>query len=34
MKNFEIPEKVFIVNRSLNKKIKVGNYEIVFKTIS
>ena len=34
MKNFEIPEKIFIVNRNLNKKIKVGNYEIVFKTIS
>ncbi|MFK7780425.1 MAG: hypothetical protein QM490_04820 [Candidatus Gracilibacteria bacterium] len=34
MKNFEIPEKIFIVNRSLNKKIKIGNLEIIFKTIS
>lgn len=34
MKNFEIPEKIFIVNRNLNKKIKVGSYEIIFKTIS
>ena len=34
MKNLEIPEKIFIVNRSLNKKIKIWNLEIIFKTIS
>lgn len=34
MKNFEIPEKIFIVNRNLNKKIKIWNLEIIFKTIS
>ncbi|QFR39449.1 hypothetical protein A9Q91_04445 [Candidatus Gracilibacteria bacterium 28_42_T64] len=34
MKNGEIPEKIFIVNRSLNKKIKFGNLEVIFKTVS
>jgi len=34
MKNFEIPEKIFIINRSLNKKIKIWSLEIIFKTIS
>lgn len=34
MKNFEVPEKIFIVNRSLNKRIKLSNYEIIFKTVS
>ncbi len=34
MKNSEIPDKIFVVNRSLNKKIKVWNLEIIFKTIS
>lgn len=34
MKNSEIPEKIFIVNRSLNKKIILWNLEIIFKTIS
>ena len=34
MKNFEIPDKIFVVNRLLNKKIKVWNLEIIFKTIS
>ncbi len=33
-KDFSIAEKVFVVNRSLNKKIKFYNYEIIFKTIS
>jgi len=32
-KNYEIPEKIFIINRNLNKKIKVWSYEIIFKTI-
>lgn len=34
MKDFSIPEKVFIITRNLNKKIKIGNYEIIFKTVS
>lgn len=34
MKNSEIPDKIFIVNRSLNKKIIIWNLEIIFKTIS
>ncbi len=34
MKDFSIPEKIFITNRSLDKKIKIWNYEIIFKKIS
>lgn len=34
MKNLEISDKIFIVNRTLNKKIKIWNLEIIFKTIS
>ena len=34
LKDFSIPEKIFIINRSLTKKIKVWSYEIIFKTIS
>lgn len=34
MKDFSIPEKVFVINRNINKKIKIWNYEIIFKTIS
>jgi hypothetical protein len=34
LKNYSIPEKIFIVNRKLNKKVIVWNYEIIFKTIS
>ncbi len=33
-KNYSIPEKIFIINRNLNKKIILWNYEIIFKTIS
>lgn len=33
-KNFSIPEKIFVVNRKLNKKLMVWNYEINFKTVS
>lgn len=33
-KDFSVSEKIFIINRSLNKKIKFMNYEIIFKTIS
>ena len=34
MKNLEIPEKIFIVNRKLNKKIKFWKLELIFKTVS
>ena len=34
MRDYSIPEKIFIINRSLNKKVKIWAYEIVFKTIS
>ncbi len=34
MKDFSIPEKIYIVNRNLNKKIKIWNYEMIFKTVS
>ena len=34
LKNLEVPGKIFIVNRDLNKKIKFWNYEIIFKTVS
>lgn len=34
LKNYSIPDKIFIVNRSLNKKIEVWTYEFIFKTIS
>jgi hypothetical protein len=33
-KNFSVPEKILIVNRNLNKKIKFGSYEMIFKTVS
>ncbi|PZM85059.1 hypothetical protein DLH72_02280 [Candidatus Gracilibacteria bacterium] len=33
-KNFSIPEKIFIINKNINKKIFIGNYQIIFKTIS
>lgn len=34
LKDFSIPEKISIVNRKLNKRIKIGNYEIIFKTVT
>ena len=33
-KNYSVSDKIYIVNRNLNKKIKFWNYEIIFKTIS
>ncbi len=33
-KNYWVLEKIFIVNRNLDKKIKIWSYEIIFKTIS
>lgn len=32
MKNYEIPEKILVMNRGLNKKVLIGNYTIIFKT--
>ena len=34
MKNFEVPEKIFVVTRNINKKLTIWNLEIIFKTIS
>ena len=34
LKDYSIPEKVVVVNRSINKKIKIWDYQIVFKTIA
>ncbi len=34
LKDFSIPNKIYIVNRWVNKKLKIGNNEIIFKTIS
>ncbi len=34
LKNYEVPEKILIINRNLNKKILVWSYQIIFKTIS
>ncbi len=33
-KIYSVPNKIFIINRNLNKKIKFWDYEIIFKTIS
>ncbi|RKW22780.1 hypothetical protein D8B46_04835 [Candidatus Gracilibacteria bacterium] len=33
-KNFSIPEKIFITTKDTNKKIIIGNYQIIFKTIT
>lgn len=33
MKNFEIKDKIVVINRSVNKKVKIWNYTIIFKTI-
>lgn len=34
LKNYSIPEKLVIINRKINKKVLIGNYLIVFKTIT
>lgn len=34
LKNYSIPEKIYIINRDIKKKIIFWNYEIIFKTIS
>jgi len=34
MKDMSIPERIYITTRSVNKKIKLWWYEIVFKTLS
>jgi len=33
-KNYSVSEKIFIINRNLNKKINFWEYEIIFKTLS
>ncbi len=34
MKNYEIADRIFVVNRNINKRVKIWIKEIVFKTIS
>lgn len=34
LKNYSIPEKLVIINRKINKKVLIGNYLIIFKTIT
>lgn len=34
MKDTSLPERIYIINKSVNKKICVWNYEIFFKTLS
>jgi len=34
LKDQSIPERIYIVNKSVSKKIQLWNYEIVFKTLS
>lgn len=34
LKDYSVPKKVHIVNRTLDKKVKVWDYEIIFKTVS
>lgn len=34
LKDYSVPEKLYIITRNLNKKVKVWNYEIIFKTTS
>lgn len=34
LKNYEVPEKIYVVNRAVNKKVTFWNYEIIFKTLS
>ncbi|MBW7954255.1 hypothetical protein H3C61_00355 [Candidatus Gracilibacteria bacterium] len=33
-KNYTIPQKLIVVNRKINKRILIGNYQIIFKTIT
>lgn len=34
LKNYSIPEKLVIINRKINKKVFIWNYQIIFKTIT
>lgn len=34
LKDFSIPEKLIVVNRNLDKKVFLWNYQIIFKTVS
>jgi len=34
MKDYSIPSRIYVVNRSINKKIQIGKYEIIFKVLS
>lgn len=34
LKNFAVPEKIYVVNRNIEKKILIWNYEVIFKKVS
>ena len=34
LKDFSVPEKIYVMTRSTEKKVKVGDYEIIFKTVT
>jgi hypothetical protein len=34
LKNFAVPEKIYVVNRNVEKKILIWNYEVIFKKVS
>ncbi len=34
LKDYSVANKVYVINRSLDKKIKIGDYELVFKTVT
>lgn len=34
LRDYSVPQKIYVVNRTLSKKIQVWPYEIVFKTLS
>jgi len=34
LRDYSVSDKIFIINRNINKKIKLWSYEIIFKTIS
>lgn len=34
LRDFSVREKIYVINRNVNKKVKIGDYEIIFKTIT
>lgn len=33
LKDYSVANKVYVINRTLDKKVKIGDYEIIFKTV-